>query len=95
MMTKIRATVLKATGTTRHSFGSLDEAGPREIREMESAATIEIIPDEHGVLLVRYDKNAEFCGDTWHLSVEDAMQQAQVEYEVSPAEWTPISKSAE
>lgn len=42
-----------------------------------------------GPLLLRRGKDGDFCGDTWHESVEKAMAQAQAEFEVAAQDWSP------
>lgn len=40
-----------------------------------------------GVFLFRFNKDKICCGDTWHLSVDDAKEQAVYEYEGLLSEW--------
>jgi hypothetical protein len=39
-----------------------------------------VADDDPGAMLYRYTAHAEFGGDTWHASVEDARAQAAFEY---------------
>jgi hypothetical protein len=43
--------------------------------------------DCHGYFLMSYDGKMEFIGDTWHLNVEDAFEQARSQYGVHPDAW--------
>ena len=44
-----------------------------------------------GVYLDRFTAQGDSCGDTWHMSVPDAQQQAVAEYGGTISEWRPVS----
>jgi hypothetical protein len=45
-----------------------------------------------GTYVFRYDDAWDFSGDTWHESVEDALEQIYWEFDVAQLEWHPISE---
>ena len=49
---------------------------------------IEQKPD--GVFLVRFGVGGVFAGDTWHMTVDDAKQQASCEYGDSVGDWKDV-----
>ena len=46
------------------------------------------------VMLFRYRCDGEFCGDTWHASVEDARGQAEHEYGAAMGPWLQVPEDA-
>jgi len=49
--------------------------------------------DGEGVMLYRYTTEGIFCGDTWHASVQEAMDQARYEYGDVLGGWCEIPLS--
>jgi hypothetical protein len=67
---------------------------PGEVQK--SMAFPEVVALECGTqncMMYRYRANGEFCGDTWHQSVEDAKLQAQFEYGNALGKWFPVPAS--
>jgi hypothetical protein len=54
---------------------------------------IEERPD--GVFLYRYNAQGVCVGDTWHMSVDDAKNQASYEYECLVQYWTDVPSEVE
>jgi hypothetical protein len=50
---------------------------------------------EGGVSLERYSRDGEFAGDTWHMSVEDAKHQAEIEYGDGLGKWTEVPEEVD
>lgn len=48
--------------------------------------------DGASVMLYRYRCDGEFCGDTWHTSLEEAHEQAEYEYGTALGPWLPVPK---
>lgn len=46
--------------------------------------------DGVSVMLYRYCGDGEFCGDTWHASLEDAQHQAEYEYGKALGPWLRV-----
>ena len=63
-------------------------------RALPAPNVLLIIPDEDGVLLLRDECDGAFGGDTWHVRVDDAFEQAQIEYGVRPERWREVATTA-
>jgi hypothetical protein len=74
------------TGNTRHKLGSPD--GRQQ--DFQPFVRLEIAQYEgdSGFYLLYYPKTGHGT-DTWHLSLEDAMHQAEYEFGVKAEEWIP------
>jgi len=72
---------ISATGKTKHFVGN---------REVETPSKLQIIqyPNDDGFYLFYLDDGAAILTDTYHNSVEGAMEQAQWEFNVRPEEWS-------
>ena len=46
--------------------------------------------DSASMMPYRYRCDGEFCGDTWHASLEDAQNQAQYEYGEALGQWRRV-----
>jgi hypothetical protein len=79
-----------STSNVKHSLGTLGENGEKTIKTFSVAERIEISIGEDGVSLVRFDQNGSFCGDTWHQTIEQAMDQAEYEFKVSRDDWQRV-----
>jgi hypothetical protein len=55
--------------------------------EMVAALFLAIEEKPDGVFLYRYDAQGECVGDTWHMSVDDAKEQANYEYGSEVLNW--------
>ena len=76
---------------TRHAVGLPD--GPQALLPFAELLVIETSRD--GVYLFRYTADGEFCGDSWHQSIEDAKDQAEYEYERALGQWYDVPTRAE
>jgi hypothetical protein len=47
----------------------------------------ELDPPESGFLLISSSSDPEFNGDSWHLTLEQALQQAEHQFGILPSEW--------
>lgn len=68
------------TGNTRHHVGA---------KELGPAAALRIVKHEGeaGYYLIRLDGEGNAMTDTFHLSIEDALAQAEWEYRVKQDDW--------
>ena len=80
---------------TRHFEGlpaSLHPGGrPPEPEGWPRALVIEI--DANSALLDRFADDGSSVGDTWHQSVEDAKEQAEIEYQGLLSDWHPVPRN--
>lgn len=66
--------------------GTVESLGP-----MASPSRLEI-ESEGGpgdpCMMYRYTEDGAVCGDTWHLNLAEAFEQAKFEYGLTEADWT-------
>ena len=76
-------------GRTRHFIS--DGKGQREFPAFESLV-VTTYPSDSGCYLMHVCASGE-TADTWHENLEDALYQAEYEFEVRPDEWTEIDEA--
>ncbi|HXT59699.1 MAG TPA: hypothetical protein VN699_13760 [Pirellulales bacterium] len=81
----------------KHYFGLPPNlTGDRDERtEMKSAALLVIEEKSDGVFLCRYAADSSYAGDTWHINVEEAKQQASFEYPHVRVQWEGVPSEFE
>jgi hypothetical protein len=76
----------------KHYWGLPPElTGGKDLRGMmdfPAFVTIEETPD--GVFLFRFTANGQVVGDTWHMTVEEAKEQAQFEFGDLLSDWESV-----
>ena len=65
----------------------------RELLEVPALVVIEEKPD--GVFLLRFTAAGRVVGDTWHMTVREAQQQAQFEFGKLLSNWLPVQADVE
>ncbi|HLP41412.1 MAG TPA: hypothetical protein VK465_07895 [Fibrobacteria bacterium] len=68
------------TGNTRHFLGQTELAPPSEL-------VIVQYPEDPGFYLLYLDTDGEELTDTYHETLEKALDQAEWEFGVKPADW--------
>jgi hypothetical protein len=66
------------------------EGSQHGVIDMPRAEIIAIHPDASCFFLIRYLRNGDFAGDTWHKTVEDAKHQAEYEFGTSEGDWVAV-----
>lgn len=85
-MIRLRANVRTVTGLTHHERAdAIGEAA------CETPAFVVIAEQEGAYLLLRYTEDGDCVADAWHLSLEEAKQQAEHEYEIREGDWVVCS----
>lgn len=81
---------------TRHYVGLPPGIGSdgdsRELLPMASVLVLEE-PIERGdcsYLLIRYAADGAYAGDTWHLTIDDALEQASYEFGDALGQWVDV-----
>jgi hypothetical protein len=61
----------------------------RVLADMPAPSRVEIIPEgpDGPYMMYRYTSAGDECGDTWHLTLEEAFQQAGYEYGLRPEDF--------
>ena len=80
---------VRPTGATRHSLGELVDGEIVMGDALGPFAALVIIEEESssGFLLLYLDQNGDPVADTWHETLEDAIDQAEHEYEGITSKW--------
>jgi hypothetical protein len=73
----------RPTGKTRHSINGA---------AFPPTTTLRIVQydGDPGYLLLHFDKDGREGADTWHATLDDAMAQANWEFQVNPEDWRSI-----
>src|SRR5438477_10298489 len=75
----------------KHFHGLPPELGGHdERRVLPQPAFLLLEEREDGVFLFRYDCQGQCVGDTWHMSAQDAKDQASFEYLDAALDWQDI-----
>lgn len=77
------ATVNQVTGATSHLVPSSDG-----FASVATPVALRIVHDDAGYLLLRLDDSGECVADTWHSTFDEALAQAEFEYQVPRDAWT-------
>jgi len=51
--------------------------------------------DQFSVFLFRYDAQGDLAGDTWHLSIDEAKEEAESEYGDAVSAWMSVPEGIE
>ncbi len=90
---RLRAKVERATGTTRHYIGALEDGRPIPRVELPVPAWIEISSEDGAFYLFRLDPEGACFADTWHQTLEEAKRQAAFEFGITPGDWSDTERS--
>jgi hypothetical protein len=87
-----RLTDLPSVAKVRHLQGLPPEVTGRrdERRELPSPAFLLLEERADGIFLFRHDAQGRCVGDTWHMSVQDAKDQALFEYPGVSLDWREV-----
>ena len=90
---KIRGAILRPKVT--HYRGLPQDLGGGLHKKMGVAASVTIEEKADGVFLYRLAADGQIVGDTWHMSIEEAQQQACYEFGDLLDNWQTESKQEE
>ena len=92
-MIKYVAEVQRHLQTGIHKWAKTVNGELKVIREMPLADRIEIVikkNENEPCYIYRYTKDGEFCGDTWHDSFQQALEEAEHEYGLKITDFSKI-----
>lgn len=80
---------VRPTGATKHSLGAFVDGEIVAGEALGPFAALAIIEEESssGYLLLYLDRNGDSVTDTWHETLEDAIEQAEHEYDGVTSKW--------
>ncbi len=96
-MTRLIATVTNVLRPGIHKIGSIQDGELRAVADLPLASHIEIDMKggpEDPCFLYRYTAAGEFSGDTWHLNLADAIDQASWEYGLTEEDFSPVDEQS-
>ena len=72
-----------------HKIGVVSDSGLETLRDLKVPTRIEIVAESSGgpCMLYRYNKEGQTCGDSWHMTLEEAYSQARYEYGLEPSDF--------
>lgn len=87
---KLRAIVKGSTGKTKHTVGEFIEGKLVPITFLPVPSWVEISKEDGAFYLFHFDAEGVCFADTWHRTLDEAKHQAEFEFGISEAEWTPV-----
>ena len=87
MQRRLKAIVREATGRTIHAKATLELGMPHASEALPRAEWVEISQESGGVYLYHFDKGGICIADTWHMTVEEAKDQANFEFGILESDW--------
>lgn len=92
---KYVARVTKVLRTGIHKIGDIQDGELRPVADLPLPDRLEIeLEGGPGdpCMIYRYTDDGEFCGDTWHEKLEDALAQAEFEYGLSQRDFRIVDE---
>jgi hypothetical protein len=89
---KYVAIVSKVAVRGIHKLATIQDGDVRPLADLPDPHRVEIELDgseAEACMMYRYTADGRFCGDTWHPSFEDAIEQAKYEYGLGRADFKP------
>ena len=74
------------TGRTRHYADGVEIGAPAELR-------IVVDPEAEGFYLLGLDASGAELTDTFHMTLAEALGQANWEFEIDPSEWEVVAET--
>lgn len=84
----MKAMVRRDTGKVKHWLGKIEDGEVRKDAPITGTASLEIVERDGACFLLRMNAEGECLTDTWHQTKEDAMRQAEFEFDVRPEDWS-------
>ena len=88
---RLRAKVLQATGAAVHRHATIVEGHLVRGAQISTAAHVEISEASTGFSLLHYDADENCVADTWHPTLDEAMDQAKFEFGIEEADWISLN----
>jgi hypothetical protein len=83
----LKAKVKQITGATKHFHGKIEDGKLIGGSEFPPPDYIEIEEANEGFYLLYFDSVGNCMTDTWHKTLDDAKEQARVEFEIQEEDW--------
>jgi hypothetical protein len=94
--------VIKRLSAVPISFGGEEHTGwlparaatPPPTPVEEALVDFEISEVEGGYILEGFSQNTSHHGDSWHETLEDALEQANIDFGIRPEEWHSVESGS-
>jgi len=84
----MKARVRRETGNVKHWFGKMEDGEVRKGAPIAGIASLEIVERDGSFFLLRMNAEGDCLTDSWHQTKEEAMRQAEFEFDVRPEDWS-------
>jgi hypothetical protein len=89
--TLMTASIIRCKETTKHQIGHFDSSGePVVDYDLDCPCTLSVVSVEGAIYLWRMNDTGECIADTWHMNEDEAMAQAEFEYEIAHDGWKKL-----
>jgi hypothetical protein len=85
-----RAVPLRFGGEEHSGWLPANAATPQPTPVEDALVDFEVNELEGGYILEWYSRNTSHYGDSWHETLDDALEQASAEFGVRPEEWHSV-----
>ncbi len=95
---KYVARVIRVLHPGIHKIGTIRDDRPESVADMPLPNRVEIELDggpDQGCMMYRYTDAGEFCGDTWHENLNEAIAQAEFEYGLGKQDFVLLSEAVQ
>jgi hypothetical protein len=87
---KLRATVNRVTGRTRHGIARIDNGHVVESARLPSPEWVEITEQDGLYYLFSFTATLGCIADTCHLTLDEAKAQALAEFDIPTSSWETV-----
>ena len=87
---RLLAVPVRFGGEEHSGWLPANAATPRPTPVEDALVDFEIDEMEGGYILEWFSRNTSHHGDSWHETLEDALEQASIEFGVRPEEWSSV-----
>jgi hypothetical protein len=87
---RLLAVPVRFGGEEHSGWLSANAATPQPTPVEDTLVDFEVNELEGGYILEWFSRNTSHHGDSWHETLEDALEQASIEFGVRPDEWHSV-----
>ena len=87
---RVLAVQVRFGGEVHSGWLPANAATPQPTPVEEALVDFEVHEVDGGYILAWYSRNTSHHGDSWHETLEDALEQARSEFGVGPEEWHSV-----
>jgi hypothetical protein len=84
----MKAVVRHDTGKVKHWLGKIEDGEVRKGAPIAGISSLEIVERNGSFFLLRMNAEDECLTDSWHQTKQEAILQAEFEFDVRPEDWS-------